>query len=45
MELSKLTGFHAAVEQAVTDKFIDRRPTEAELNSFVDVLYAGPGAN
>jgi NitT/TauT family transport system substrate-binding protein len=42
MELSKLTGFQAAVTQAVTDKFIDRPPTEAQLKSFVDVLYAGP---
>jgi len=38
MELSKLTGFHAAVEQAITDKFIDRRPTEAQLKTFVDML-------
>jgi hypothetical protein len=37
MELSKLTGFHAAVAQAVTDKFIDRQPTETQLKSFVDV--------
>ena len=43
MELSKLTGFGAAVKQAVTDKFIAREPTEAELKTFVDVLYTGPG--
>ena len=43
MELSKLTGFQAAVAQAVTDNFIDRPPTEAQLKSFVDVLYTGRG--
>jgi NitT/TauT family transport system substrate-binding protein len=43
MELSKLIGFQAAVAQAVTDKFIDRLPTEAQLKAFVDVLYPGPG--
>jgi len=43
MELSKLTGFNAAVEQAVTDKFIPREPTEAQIKTFVDVLYAGRG--
>jgi hypothetical protein len=43
MELSKLTGFPAAVEQAVTDKFIPRKPTEEELKTFVDVLYTGRG--
>ena len=43
MELSKLTGFQAAVAQAVTDKFIDRPPTEAQLKSFVDVLYTDRG--
>jgi hypothetical protein len=32
-----------ALEQAVTDKFIDRPPTESQLKSFVDVLYTGPG--
>jgi hypothetical protein len=29
--------------QAVTDKFIDRQPTAAQLKTFVDVLYTGPG--
>jgi hypothetical protein len=43
MELSKLTGFHAAVEQAVTDRFIEQKPTDAQLKTFVDVLWAGPG--
>jgi NitT/TauT family transport system substrate-binding protein len=43
MELSKLTGFSAAVKQAVTDKFIAREPAEAELKTFVDVLYTGRG--
>ena len=42
MELSKLTGFSAAIKQAVTDKFIAREPTEAELKTFVDLLYTGP---
>jgi len=43
MELSKLTGFHAAVEQAVTDRFILQKPTDAQLKTFVDVLWTGPG--
>jgi energy-converting hydrogenase A subunit M len=43
MELSKLTGFHAAVEQAVTDRFIEQKPTDAQLKTFVDVLWTGPG--
>ena len=43
MELSKLTGFGAAVKQAVTDKFIAREPTERSSKTLVDVLYTGPG--
>jgi NitT/TauT family transport system substrate-binding protein len=42
MELTPISGLATSIKQAVTDKFIDKPPTDAQLKNFIDLLYREP---
>lgn len=42
MELTPISGLKTSIKQAVTDKFIDKPPTDAQLKDFIDLLYNAP---
>lgn len=42
MELTPISGLATSIKQAVTDRFIDNPPTDAQLKNFIDLLYKAP---
>jgi hypothetical protein len=42
MELAPISGLTISIKQAVTDKFIDKPPADAQLKDFIDLLYNAP---